>query len=106
MIHALKIIPEYFVPVIERVKTFEVRKADRPYRVGDYLALNEFGASCYTGRCCMVRICYILTDQNMLAEGYVVLGIEPCAIYVDNGPVDPCTRGKAHISVYGGEDNV
>lgn len=41
MIHALKTEPQFFEAVIDGSKTFEVRKNDRDFRVGDYLALNE-----------------------------------------------------------------
>ena len=39
MIHALKTLPEYFEAVWENKKTFELRKNDRDFKVGDYLAL-------------------------------------------------------------------
>ncbi|MBQ6946767.1 MAG: DUF3850 domain-containing protein [Clostridia bacterium] len=103
MIHAVKILPEYFDLVVEQIKKFEVRKADRPYKIGDFLALNEYNTEGYTGRCCIVKIIYIFTDQYMLTNHHVVIGIEPCAICVDNGPVDPCTMQRAGIAVYGGD---
>lgn len=50
MIHELKTLPEYFADVILGKKTFEVRKYDRPFHIGDLLALNEFDpkTKCYT----------------------------------------------------------
>jgi len=42
MTHALKTWPEYFQAVAERGKTFEVRKADRPFKVGETLLLQEW----------------------------------------------------------------
>ena len=36
MIHALKTLPEYFEAVLENKKTFELRKNDRDFKVGDY----------------------------------------------------------------------
>ena len=42
MIHSVKIQPHYFNDVLTGRKTFEVRKNDRNYRVGDYIALNEW----------------------------------------------------------------
>ena len=42
MIHELKCFPEYFQDVIDGKKTFEIRLHDRPYQVGDLLALNEY----------------------------------------------------------------
>lgn len=79
MIHELKELPEYFEPVSERQKPFELRKNDRDFRVGDYLALNEWTKEGgYTGRALLARIVYIL-DPNEVATcvpGYVILGIE------------------------------
>ena len=51
MIHELKTLPIYFEEVIEGRKSFEVRKNDRNFKVGDMLALNEYDAEKkeYTG---------------------------------------------------------
>lgn len=46
MIHVLKCWPVSFEPIINGFKTFEVRKNDRPYNVGDTLILREF-EPCY-----------------------------------------------------------
>ena len=82
MIHALKQLPEYFKPVVDGIKGFEVRKNDRPFQVGDLLALNEWDAEMerYTGRSCLVYIDYILNDEAYCKEGYVILGIKPCEV--------------------------
>lgn len=82
MIHALKQLPEYFDSVIFGKKGFEVRKNDRPFQVGDLLALNEWDAEMerYTGRSCLVYIDYILNDEAYCKEGYVILGIKPCEV--------------------------
>ena len=42
MQHELKTWPEYFRAVKNGNKTFEIRKWDRPYKVGDTLLLREF----------------------------------------------------------------
>ena len=44
MIHALKILPEFFKAMTAGTKSFEVRKNDRPYHTGDYVALNEWNS--------------------------------------------------------------
>lgn len=59
---------------------FEVRKNDRPYHTGDYVALNEWNSEQYTGKCTLQKIVYILNDPEYCKEGYVILGLEPCAI--------------------------
>jgi hypothetical protein len=42
MEHELKTSPEYFKAVRDGIKTFEVRKNDRGFSVGDILVLREF----------------------------------------------------------------
>lgn len=85
MIHELKIFPEYFTSVISGEKTFEIRRNDRNFRVGDYIALNEFKKeSGYTGRSALYRITYLAGTGHppaSLPDGYVVLGIHPCKFY-------------------------
>lgn len=81
MIHELKQLTGYFDEVLEGVKTFEVRKFDRPFKVGDMLALNEWDGKGYTGRSCLVYVDYILSDEKYCKEGYIILGIKPCEVY-------------------------
>lgn len=80
MIHELKTRPEFFNDVAEESKTFEIRKNDRPFKVGDFLALNEYENGEYTGRCMIVRITYILDSPEYCKTGYVTLGITGCGI--------------------------
>jgi ParB family chromosome partitioning protein len=80
MIHMLKTIPEFFQASAEGAKKFEVRKHDRPFNKGDYVALNEWSGGNYTGRCTLHKIVYILSDLEYCKEGYVILGLEPCTI--------------------------
>lgn len=77
MIHALKIKTKYFEDVRNGRKTFEVRKADRPFADGDYLALNEIDEDgFYTGRALLVEVTYLLFDTEYCKEGYVIIGIK------------------------------
>ena len=78
MIHELKILPEYFDEVRRGNKTFELRKDDRNYKVGDTLRLLEFDYGTYTGRECNRTILYILRDveQYGLKEGFVILAMK------------------------------
>jgi len=88
MVHQLKIKQEYFEDVVSGRKTFEVRKNDRNFRVGDFLALNELTPhECNskhehleTGRSALFHVHYILDDPEFLKEGYVILGIEACGV--------------------------
>ena len=95
MIHALKTEQAFFEASAAGEKCFEVRKNDRPYNVGDYVALNEWNGECYTGKCTLHKIVYILSDSEYCKEGYVVLGLEPCAIRTRGEMREPisCDRG-------------
>ena len=74
-VHELKQQPRYFDCVVDGSKTFEVRKNDRDYKVGDYLLLREWSvAGLYSGRETLVKITYILDSPDYCKEGYVVLG--------------------------------
>ena len=83
MIHALKIYPEYFEAVRIGEKRFELRDNDRDFRVGDYLALNEWDNKQYTGRTELVKVIYMLDPSEVMAcPGYfVVMSIERCGSY-------------------------
>lgn len=77
MEHRLKIMPEFFQAVTDGRKTFELRKDDRGFSVGDGLILSEWNGSDFTG--CEFRcvIDYILKDYDGLCPSYAILGIVP-----------------------------
>ena len=77
MTHELKILPEYFEPIVDGKKTFEVRKDDRQYQVGDILILRETNGHSYTGREVRVVVTYILRDHNYNKDGYCTMSIKP-----------------------------
>lgn len=74
-VHELKIMPQYYEPVLRKVKTFEIRKNDRNFAVGDEILLKEYDPEKkeYTGRQLRQEICFI-TDYAQ-SDNYVVLGI-------------------------------
>ena len=79
--HELKIDTLYYNDVLTSKKTFEVRKNDRDFAVGDLLELREVEHtrhsfhSEYTGRKLLMEITYILNDPTYCKDGYVILGI-------------------------------
>lgn len=75
MTHVLKIYPEFFDDVKFGRKTFEVRKFDRNYKLGDVLVLKDYDGFNYSGRFVFVRVVYVLDDPSFCKEGYVILGI-------------------------------
>jgi hypothetical protein len=77
VIHELKTWPEYFESVVVGVKTFEIRKNDRNFQVGDTLKLEEFNPvdNMYTGRVSFVTVTYILAAQPFVPEGYVCMSV-------------------------------
>lgn len=77
MTHELKILPQYFWQVWHGNKTFELRKDDRNYMVGDKLLLKEFKNGLFTGCQTLRTITYILKGGLYgLEEGYVILAIK------------------------------
>lgn len=91
--HDLKTWPEYFEPLQQGLKTFEFRKDDRPYAVGDVLILREWykelyedaladGSTpeeatefAYSGRHCERRVTYIARG-GLIPAGYVVMSVD------------------------------
>lgn len=103
MIHTLKILPEYFEAVESNKKTFEIRKNDRGFKVGDKLILREWQPNDdqfinpgYTGREVIRWVSYILYDwQAGLKDGYCIMALKRFAWtkgedgnieYADNPP--------------------
>lgn len=76
--HKLKIWPEYLDAIIEGRKTFEVRKADRDFQVGDALQLEGFDpvSNTFTENGTLVDVTYVMNGGKFGVEaGTVVLGI-------------------------------
>jgi|WetSurMetagenome_2_1015567.scaffolds.fasta_scaffold11134_8 hypothetical protein len=85
-VHILKTWPEFFNDAILGIKSFELRKNDRDYQVGDELSLREFipeipstsdrSRGYFTGHVCRFRVIYVLKDFEFgLEPGYCILGI-------------------------------
>lgn len=75
--HALKCWPSFFGDVCDGSKTFEVRRDDRGFRVGDTLRLMEFTPGYgYTGDECTVNVLGVWPDLPGVLPGHVVMRIE------------------------------
>ena len=75
--HSLKILREYYDAVLNGSKTFEIRKHDRNYQVGDKLILKEWDGDKYTGRTITKEIVYMLDDNSgYVLTGYVIMSIK------------------------------
>ena len=86
MIHQLKVEKKYYRDIIAGNKTFEVRKNDRNFKVGDLLGFNETVSEevanevTETGECVVAIITYILNDERFCKDGYVTLGFNLCRV--------------------------
>jgi len=76
--HELKCWPVYFSAVLRGDKTFEVRKDDRGFKVGDTLWLREWHPEKgYTGAELRKRVTYALSGTSLgIAMGYIVMGLD------------------------------
>lgn len=77
-IHTLKIQPQYFKDILYRHKTFELRKNDRDYKVGDFIHfINVDGEEFELYNENLYRIVYILRDveEYGLNKEYCILAI-------------------------------
>jgi ASC-1-like (ASCH) protein len=83
MIHELKTLQPYFNELKAGNKTFELRKDDRGFKVGDFVLLKEYNAETktYLGGELKFKITYILDLEkfnltNSSGDKYVILGIQ------------------------------
>ncbi|EJN2865034.1 DUF3850 domain-containing protein [Salmonella enterica subsp. enterica serovar Yaba] len=95
-IHELKIWPEFFQPVMDRVKHAELRLNDRDYRAGDIVFLREFlpGNGEYSGRYHTVIISHV-ADVSAFMPGYVLLSFYSYVTRGANWPFHKPTTGEA-----------
>ena len=78
MSHELKCWPASFWDITTGKKTFDVRRWDRPYQVGDELHLREWDPSTqkYSGHNLTRRVTYLqMGGQFGVDPGYCVLGL-------------------------------
>lgn len=78
-LHELKIKEKYYQKVLCGIKTFELRKNDRDYQIGDlinFIVVNDSGNIEQTDEVYKIR--YILKDvpEYGLDKDYCILGIK------------------------------
>lgn len=74
-VHSIRLAKTYFNDVASGKKSFELRKNDRGYKVGDMLEMLEFADGRNTGRIIQAEVVYMLEGYTGLEEGYCILGI-------------------------------
>ena len=85
MIHKLKSYPYNFKAVVDGTMSFQLRVADRDYRVGDLLFLQEYDEeSGYSGRTQVTRINNVIMGDGLDVE-YVILNMELVSLAIVDG---------------------
>ncbi len=74
--HNLKTVQPYYDASASGDKTFEIRKNDRDFKVGDILRLYEWDGEKATGREHWKQITYILDNTAYLSSGMVCLAVK------------------------------
>jgi hypothetical protein len=95
--HELKTWPEPFAAILSGVKRHEVRKADRPFAVGDTLLLREYDPEkqSYTGRFTDVQVTYLTGPGAFgLPADIVVMTVGP--VGSDKPTVEKLTARGLH----------
>ena len=73
--HFLKIRPEFLAAVKDGSKPFEVCRADRDFRPGDFLFLQGHDNGNYVSDYATCVVTYLLDDPDYVKDGFVVMGI-------------------------------
>ena len=83
MRHELKTWPEYYEKVASGKKTFEVRKLDRFFNIGDILVLKEWSpvrwkdTDGYSGKEVEKKVTYVMNGGEWdIPEGICIMGIQ------------------------------
>ena len=95
MEHKLKCWPAVFKSMVNGEKTFEYRKNDRDYKLGDTLLLQEYNTDIneYSGKELSVKVTYIIYGgQFGIPEGYCIMGVQD---YGTEAMTEVCSEIKA-----------
>ncbi len=78
MLHELKTHPDPFEALVLLTKTFEYRKADRDFKIGDILILREYSPfTAYSGRYLLRKVTYMIRNEFGIPPGYCIMSIRP-----------------------------
>jgi hypothetical protein len=79
--HDLKSWPDYFQPIWDGRKRFDMRRDDRPFKPGDTVRLREYlpESQAYTGRVLVADIAYVQRPHKgcpvLVSAGFVILSL-------------------------------
>lgn len=72
-VHQIRLGASFFDDACSNIKSFELRKNDREYKVGDILEMMEFADGRNTGRMVRKLVTYMLEDYTGLEDGYCIM---------------------------------
>ncbi len=78
-IHCLKTWPDLFKDIVSGIKTFDIRRNDRGFKVGDVLVMQEYSPETmeYTKEMASFKVTYIIQGVWGLPEDVCVMSINP-----------------------------
>lgn len=83
-VHQIRLGASFFDDACSNIKSFELRKNDCDYKVGDILEMMEFADGRNTGRMVRKLVTYILEDYAGLEDGYCIMATK---LLNENGEV-------------------
>lgn len=84
-VHELKTLESNFKDVVTSKMTFQLRKSDRDFTIGDILVLKEFDGQYLTGNIQVAKVNNTLSHDEGIREGFVLLNIKLLSGYVEKG---------------------
>lgn len=96
-LHELKCWPNYFAAIRSGSKSFEIRRNDREFAVGDTIVLREFSPAdaSYTGQTETRLITFLLSEEEFgVVHGFVVIGFGALPQADDIAPAEGLTRDQ------------
>lgn len=99
MLHYLKIDEEYYFPLVDGLKKFEVCKNDRNYQVGDILVFD------FEHSCTIFHVDYILDNSEYVKDDFIIMSLSPCKLTVERSKnIDVISRDLPFADVSTSKD--